>query len=191
MSSIRQGELAEITGQTVTTIRHMQAHGYTPWDDGEFADGKHRRYNGLHALALIIVDLLKLQGVQVQAACDVVKDQIDTAKRFLDAIEATGEAPELYIARIGYLEESDKVGTRVTSYSNVGTGTKAELTGIINSCLGRLGQESVEGWHTVRIIAGPYVNVVELREAYEFLRRRAFSAGFQLMGRDLLPGARK
>lgn len=182
-ASLRLADLAALTGITEASIRHMQSHGYTPWDDSEFPAGKHRRYEGSHALCLTATSILTTQGLQLGAACEVVNEQYALVTRFLDVI-ASGHPPApLIIARISYLAEDRRLdGLREYPISNATDGSADSITAAVTRFLKhRIGEESAHE----RIISGPRITTVSLPEAYGLLQRRALAQGYQVNGREV------
>lgn len=182
-SPLRLADLAALTSVTEASIRHMQSHGYTPWDDSEFLAGKHRRYDGTHALCLTATSILMAQGLQLGAACELVNEQFSLVTRFLDVI-ASGHPPApLIIARISYLAEDRRLGgLREYPISNATDGSAESINAAVARFLAhRIGEESAHE----RILSGPRVTTASLPEAYGLLQRRALAQGYQVCGREV------
>lgn len=180
---LRLAELSGLTCISEASIRHMQAHSYTPWDDSQFPAGKHRRYDSTHALCLTAASILTAQGLQLGTACEVVNEQYQLVTRFLDVI-AWGHPPApLFIARIGYLAEDCSLGgLREYPISNATDGSADSITAAMARFLAhRIGEESTHE----RIISGPRVTTVSLPEAYALLQRRALAQGYRVQGREV------
>lgn len=183
---LKQEDLAAITKVAVPSIRHMQAHSYTPWDDAEFEAQKHRRYNTAHALALMVANMLRMMGLSLPVACEVVNNQFHVIGNFLDKIEAGEDCPPLMIARIGYLEEDSVVGLRPMTNFNVGAGTEEEVFARFQKLFFSVGttEKSDTRNRTMRQVSGPFCSIVSLPEAYRSLCLAAKAAGFVVNGRD-------
>lgn len=182
----RQDVLAGITGRTVPAIRHMQAHGYTPWDDKEFEAGQHRRYSGKHALALILAEMLAQQGLTNEAAASFVKDHDFLVNRFLDQIERGETVDQAFVAALYMAEEDSMIGLRWTPVTPAG-GSAEEIVNRVSGVLSRVGHtcETRNGRSTDRIIGGLRLAVVHIPESYRLLKKRALDAGFGIDGRRI------
>lgn len=182
----RQDVLAQITGRSVTAIRHMQAHGYTPWDDAEFAAGKHRRYSAQHATGLVVAEMLTKQGVTNEDAAEFVQAHSWHLNRFLDQIEQGEAVQQVFVAAFYEAVEDSLTGPRWIKVLPAG-GSAEEVQAGVASTLARIGQirETRDGRSTERTIAGPHLAVASIPEAYRLLKQRAEAAGFGIDGRRI------
>lgn len=185
-NTARQEVLAQITGRSVASIRHMQAHGYAPWDDAEFEPGKHRRYSAQHALALVLAEGLTKQGVSNEDASEFVQAHGSHATRFLDQVERGQTGEQEFVAAFYSAEEDSLTGQRWTKLVNAG-GTAEEVLASVASTLARVGltRETRNGRSTERTIAGPHLAIVSIQETYRLLKQRAEVAGFGIDGRRI------
>lgn len=183
--TVRQDVLSEITGCSVASIRHKQAHDYTPWPDGEFEEGKHRRYDGRHAVTIVLADQIAAQGVSNADASEFVRAHAARVNAFLDQIER-GEVPEPVFVAAFYEAEEDSLtnGIRWTMVAPAG-GTAEELVASVARCLSRVGQDRTtrKGRTVERTVAGPRVAVASVGEAYRVVKARAEVAGYGIEGR--------
>jgi DNA-binding transcriptional MerR regulator len=185
-NTARQEVLGLITGRSVASIRHMQAHGYAPWNDAEFEPGKHRRYSAQHALALLLAEILTKQGVSNEDASEFVQAHCSHATRFLDRVERGETGEQEFVAAFYSAEEDSLTGLRWTKLVNAG-GTAEEVLASVASTLARVGltRETRNGRTTERTIAGPRVSVASIPEAYRLLKQRAEAEGYGIDGRRI------
>ncbi|MCE6951693.1 hypothetical protein LAZ29_12220 [Cereibacter sphaeroides] len=190
MTTIKLTDLAGITGRSRDAIRNMQARGLLPWQD-ERQQGAYRRFDGTHALALIVAEVLQSQNIPAVEVAEFVICQRHAVGAFLDAADAGAELPDLFVSAILRAVE-DPNTVQWMPVHGIHYGTDEELRDFFASELAMVGKTSAGK----RIIGGPLVAVASLREAYRILRIRADAAGFAIMGRRIVPasdvnGARK
>lgn len=181
----RQEVVAQITGRSVASIRHMQAHSYAPWFDEEFEAGKHRRYSAQHALALVLAEMLTKQGITAEDASEFVRHHTEHVVRFLDKTER-GEAaePESVIALYEAVEDS-LTGPRWQKSVGLG-GTDEDVLSAVKIVLARVGKtRDRDNGRTLRNFGGPHLAVASIPEAYRLLKLRAEAAGFGVDGRRI------
>lgn len=186
-NNARQETLAMITGRSVASIRHMQAHDYAPWNDTEFEPGKHRRYSAYHALTLMLAEMLTKQGVSAEDASEFVRAHSNYVNIFLDQIERGEHVKQVFVAAF-YLAEEDSLtdGARWTKVLNAG-GSADEVLGAVARALDSFGKtrETRKGRTTERTIAGPHLAVVSIPEIYRLLKHQAEAVGFGIDGRRI------
>lgn len=181
----RQEVVAQITGRSVASIRHMQAHRYAPWFDEEFETGKHRRYSAQHALALVLAEMLTKQGITAEDASEFVRHHTEHVVRFLGKTEQ-GEAaePESVIALYEGIEDS-LTGPRWQKSLGFG-GTDEVVQAVFASALARVGKtRERDNGRTLRNFGGTKLAVASIPEAYRVLKSRAKAAGFGIDGRRI------
>jgi len=186
--TVRLSDFASITGRSRDAIRGLQNTGSAPWDDDAFPEKGYRRYNGQHALALVIAEMLTAQGVNASDASEFVISQSGNIGRFLDEVEAGAGITPRFIAAIYVAEEDSFMGVRWTPTVYWGTGTADELQGAIIGAIDGVGREKTirNGQSTIRQIGGPHVSVAPISEAYRLLRNRAEASGFIVDGRRIM-----
>lgn len=184
-NTVRLADLASITGRTRDAIRALQNTGATPWDDEAFPKQGYRRYDGLHALTLVLQEMLTAQGISASQAAEFVNAQLANVERFLNELQ-TGDMTPRFVAAI-YVAEEDDFGTQWLPVVYWGTGTADELmdafAGELKATSKTVEKRGVAG--TVRRIGGPHVSVAPISEAYRLLRHRAEAAGFMVDGRRI------
>ncbi len=193
MSTVRLNALARINGRfTREAIREMEKAETTPWDDDGFSEDGYRRYDGSHALSLVLLDMLtarepegKFQGISVADSAETVVMAQHLIGKFLDAIEDHHQGPHLFVWRLSLLIEDSLTG--VYWRREEGTeGTAEEIARAVQSSLEQVDQvRTDEGGRTKRLIGGPYLSVASITEAYRLLQHRARQTGYVVIGRSI------
>ena len=193
MSTVRLDVLAKINGRfTREAIREMQKAETTPWDDAGFPEDGYRRYDGSHALSLVLLDMLtarepegKFQGISVADSAETVVMAQHLIGKFLDAIEDHHQGPHLFVWRLSLLIEDSLTG--VYWRREEGTeGTAEEIAHTVQRSLEQAVQvRTDESGRTKRLIGGPYLSVASITEAYRLLQHRARQAGYVVIGRSI------
>lgn len=182
--TVRLADLASITGRTRDAIRALQNTGATPWDDEAFPEQGYRRYDGFHALTLVLQEMLTMQGISASQAAEFVNAQMANVERFLKELQ-TGDIIPRFVAAV-YVAEEDDLGTHWFPIVYWGTGTTDELmdtlAGVLKSTSATVEKRRFGKEVTVRQIGGPHVSVAPISEAYRLLRHRAEAAGFMVDG---------
>ena len=193
MSTVRLDVLAKINGRfTREAIRDMEKAETTPWDDDGFPEDGYRRYDGSHALSLVLLDMLtarepegKFQGISIADSAETVVMAQHLIGKFLDAVEAHHQGPHLFVWRLSLLIEDSLTG--VYWRREEGTeGTAEEIARAVQSSLEQVDQvRTDEDGRSKRLIGGPYLSVASITEAYRLLQHRARQAGYVVIGRSI------
>ena len=193
MSTVRLKALAEINGRfTREAIREMQKAETTPWDDDGFPEDGYRRYDGSHALSLVLLDMLtarepegKFRGLSISDSAETVVMAQHLIGTFLDAIEDHHQGPHLFVWRLSLLIEDSLTG--VYWRREEGTeGTAEEIARAVQSSLEQVDQvRTDEDGRSKRLIGGPYLSVASITEAYRLLQRRARQACYVGIGSSI------
>ncbi|MFD1193348.1 hypothetical protein ACFQ3C_01520 [Seohaeicola saemankumensis] len=186
--TVRLTALAEISGRTRDTIRALQNRQITPWDDTEFADQPgYRNYTGLHALTLVLAEMLSGMNIHADRAAELVRDNLHVVNKFLDGIDKGKGVQPLFIANIVTLEFDSWVGRNWKETELLSTGTFEEIANTFAAKGELAGQEKqTRGGRSIERSTGVInVAVVALAEAYLILKERAEAAGFVLDGRKI------
>lgn len=186
VESVRLGELAEITGRPRETIRNMTKAAQLPWGHDLTADGRHRRFNAEHALALVVQDLFLMQGLSLAGAAEAVRAVYHTVEDFMDAEEAARPARHAVIATVTHAEEDSTTGLRW--YVHHVAGSADDIADVLRRRMlgaGRV-EETRGGRATERNLGLVRVASVNLREAFRVLGQRAEAAGFRIDGRRIV-----
>lgn len=180
---LRLSELARICGTTTDSLRNRTRDGLLPWWEDRREEGKHRRFDGEHALLLVIADVLIAQGIGQGFAAEVVRANHKVVARFLDEIAAGLPAEERFIAAAKVCEESE--GERPLWLPHVipWSGSADEIVGFLAKALANTGRTWMERGRIVRRVAGPTLAIAPVRECYLRLKAQAAAEGFRLEGR--------
>lgn len=185
--TVRLQALSDLTRRPREAIRNAQKLGAAPWDETEFDEAPQRRYDGFHALALVLTEGLMSQKVSMEQAGEFVRAHETPINLFLDEItKAQPVTPRFVLGLLRAVEDS-WFGPRMEPMILYGTGTKDEVMRCIEGALDDVGEtrETRDGKSEVRVISGPQVAVVSIPEAYRLLRLRAEAAGFVVDGRRI------
>lgn len=185
--TVRLQALSDLTRRPREAIRNAQRLGAAPWDETEFDEAPQRRYDGFHALALVLAEGLMIQKFSMDLAGDFVRAHKTPINLFLDEITKGQPVTPRFVLGLQRAVEDGWFGTRMEPMILYGTGTKDEVTRCIEGALEDVGKirETRGGKSEARVIAGPQVAVVSIPEAYRLLRLRAEAAGFVVDGRRI------
>lgn len=187
-NTIRLTALCDITGQSKEAVRNYQKHGDAPWlDEKEFGDATQRRYSGYHALALILAEMLRAQGCSVSLAGEFVQVHETAINMFLDEVGDNLTITPRFVLALQTMCEDEWSGAHWLPHLLLGYGTQDEVSGSIGAALASVGtvKETRGGRTSRRVIAGPWVAIAPLSEAYRILCKRAKSAGYVIDGRNI------
>ena len=189
MSKLRTSELAKILGMnTATPIHNAEANDQAPYWETDYSAGGQRRYTGEHALAWLLAELLRGQGLSVGMAGAAVARHSKVIALFLNDVEAQQPSEHLFVLDILFcVEDSLTGGHRWESQGSYGD-TQASVQGQMVVALGRAGEvvSTRNGRTQERKVAGPWVAVASIPEAYRLLCQRAREAGYVVAGRSVL-----
>lgn len=186
MTTVRIGALSDITGRSMETLRVLIKTDSAPWGTGGFEDRHHRRFGGQHALAVVLMELLSAQGVDLSVAAQVVRHNELTVERFLDAVERRETPPRSLIADVWTIRHSASRGTFVDRPIQL-LSTDDDVVGAVAAALAGIGKDWPSDQESAsRQIAGPWLIVASVAEAYRLLQLRADRAGYVVDGRRIL-----
>lgn len=182
---IRTGDLAAITGTTRDSLRNRLRDDELPWRDERPEDGGQRRFDGSHALRLVITDTLARQGFTLPFAAEVVRANGHLIEAFLDEI-ARGEDPkERFIAAAKVCEQLEGMPPTWFPVLSKWSGEASEIVEYVRRALDNTGRVTDERGRINRRIAGPMIAVAPVRECYLLLKSQAADAGFRVEGRKI------
>ena len=191
MSTVRLAAFAEITGRTREVVRNMQKNNALPWEDKR-PEGEYRRYDGYHALAMVVAEMLVTAGASVAYASELVRDQANVLENFLDTRD--GDATPCFVFGLLLAEESSIYGLRWRPWHFLHDGGAHNITNSVADALASVGR--VRKWddtgETQRVLGPLNLYAVCVNEAYEILKRRAAAAEkpedrFEINGRIIRP----
>lgn len=190
MVTVRLPALAEITGRSAEMLRQMTLHNQLPWPSDEFTGPGHRRFNGRHALALVLVEMLTKFGARLADAADAVRGSWHVIERFTDDLEAERDPGNRFAAALVTAVEHSVTGPAARASDLLTTGTAEELLDILKGCMDNAGRVSDRGnGATLRNLGAVSFVAASLSEGYRLLAIRAAAAGYQVHGRTILPHA--
>ena len=187
--TVRLQVLSDITGRPREAIRNAQKADAAPWNEDDFAEGQHRRFNGFHALALVLSEGLLAQRCSMEQAGEAVRANEGAINLFLDEVaEATEITPRFIMAMQIAIEDSWHNAPRWEQVIATTTGTADEIQKEISRYVARVGQvvTTRSGRSEERVIGGPNISIVSIPEMYRLLRQRAEAAGYIVDGRRIL-----
>ena len=183
MTNVRLAELSAITRRSGQTIQNMSNARELPWPSDEFEGSGHRRFNGRHALALIVLEMLTKFGARMGDASDTVRGSWRMIERFTDDIEAGRDPGARFVASLTIAENHSVLGPRVSGVMIAHTGTADELIPALRYEMDSAGKESDRGnGVTLRHLGVASFITANLSEAYRLLSIRAASLGFEVRG---------
>ena len=187
---IRLAELATITGRTRESIRNITKARHTPWDESVFGDAGQRRYDGGHALALVVMEMLTEQGFRLREAAEAVATHKKVLAAFLDEVEASDNpagCAERFVAGMRVCEEDDQTGRLWYPFFSFAGGDAEGILHAVSQQIARTGETSLShgGKRLNRRIGGPHLAIAPVKECYLILRDRASRAGYEIVGRNI------
>lgn len=185
--TVRLQALSDLTRRPREAIRNAQKSGAAPWDEAEFEDAPQRRYDGFHALALVLAEGLMAQKCSMELAGEFVRAHEAAINLFLaEVAEGRPITPRFVLAMQRAIEDS-WTGAVWEPVILIGTGTEDEVIRTIEAEIRAVGsaRETRGGKSERRMISGPWIATVSIPEAYRLLRLRAEAAGFVVDGRRL------
>ena len=191
LGTVRLNDFANILNTTRDIIVNAQKQDREPWDASEFPQGQHRRFDGSHALAWVLLEMLNAQGVDMATSAQAVFSQRGSLGRFMDALDQSQPQPPFFVASISVAEEEHRNGELwVSRWLPTFAGvilTADDLSQFVAEEIAKTGRvtEFPEKHRTVRRIGGPRVAIASITEAYRLLRQRAELAGFVIDGRKI------
>lgn len=185
--TVRLEPFAQITRHTKEAVRNRHKLGDTPWNDDEFGDTGQRRYSGYHALALVLSEIVIAQGCTVALAGEFLRAQAFVVNLFLDEIENGQTITPRFVLAMQSAVEDDATGASWMPQFLAGMGTLGEVNGAIQDAIQQVGtvREARDGRSKTRIIAGPWIALASIPEAYRLLKQRAEAVGFGIDGRRI------
>lgn len=182
MATVGFTNLLNVTSWTTDQLKRIGRLRAQPWGEGEFEEGKRRRYDASHALRLVLVEGLMSQGVPMENASEVVAEHGRIIDRFFDALAAGQEPPPLFVSRLRVQEELAGVAAWMSWRMDTMGATPEAIGGAVRDILENMGKPNGRA----RVVGGPDLSVVSIAEAYRLLRQRARDAGFVVDGRSIL-----
>jgi len=182
--TVKLQELADASGRSRNIIRNRQNKRDQPWLEEGREDGERRSYSALHALCLVIDELLVKQGFQAAQAAECIRAQEPNIRLSLDEIAQAREPEPRVVAAIAELVEDSWTGLRFDLQPYFGDGTVEAVQTVIANRLAGMGRivQTRGGRSTERKVGGPQLAVVSILEAYRIAQERAQAAGFQIEG---------
>lgn len=191
MSTVRIGSIAAIVGITKDPLNNQLRDKTQPWPDDFNGEGQ-RRFDGTHAVALVLQEMLRNQGFSVAVAGEFVRGRSGLIADFLDEVEA-GRAPKkrFVMAAMRAVEDS-WLGARAEQVWGAHSGDLEEVLDCVRSVAESVGRETEtrkdatgKARSVMRIIGGPLIALAEVGEAYRLVQMRALAAGFAVDGRAI------
>lgn len=185
-TTVRVADLANVTGWTREAIRNMSRDGSAPWWEEDFPEGQHRRFNGEHALALVVQSILIEQGLTAAVAGEAVREQIGAIRAAIEAADAQKDLPRTLIASVQVCEDHEITGFCWVPIARGGGYEPDDLVLEVTRLIGSNGSVSRQGKYIVRQVAGPRVASIPVAEAYLILCHRALASGYRIDGRSII-----
>lgn len=185
--TVRLQALSDLTRRPREAIRNAQKTGAAPWDEAEFEDAPQRRYDGFHALALVLAEGLMAQKCSMELAGEFVRAHEAPINLFLSEVSEGGPITPRFVLALQRAVEDSWTGPMWEPVLLIGTGTEREVIDAIADEIKGVGhiRETRGGKSERRVISGPWSAVVSIPEAYRLLRQRAEAAGFVVDGRRI------
>jgi len=184
--TVKLQELADASGRSRNIIRNRQNKRDQPWNEDGREDGERRSYSGLHAVALVIDELLVKQGFQSAQAAECIRAQEANIRLSLDEIMQGQEPAPRVVAAIAEVVEDSWVGLRVDLQPYFGDGSVEALQAAIAIRLGGMGRAvQTRGERSTERKVGAQLAVASILEAYRIAQDRAQAAGFRIEGYSL------
>ncbi|RRH68327.1 hypothetical protein [Falsigemmobacter faecalis] len=187
IGTVRLQALSDITRRPREAIRNAQKLGAAPWDEEEFTETSQRRYDGFHALALVLAEGLMAQKCSMELAGEFVRAHHEAISLFLhETTEGSLITPRFVLGLQRGIEDS-LFGVSWMPVSMCSYGTEEEILSAIEAEIKAVSRVSeAHGGHGKRrIISGPWIATVSIPEAYRLLKVRAEAAGFVVDGRRI------
>jgi hypothetical protein len=185
--TVKLQELSDASGRSRNIIRNRQNRRDQPWLEDGREDGERRSYSGLHAVCLVIDELLVKQGFQAAQAAECIRAQEPNIRLSLDEIMQAREPAPRVVAAIAELVEDSWHGLRFDLQPYFGDGSVEALQAAIAIRLAGMGRidQTRGGRSTERKVGGPQLAVVSILEAYRIAQERAQAAGFRIDGYEI------
>lgn len=180
--------LAAITGIAVHTIENLYRQNATPWPLDTVPRGRHHRYGAFHALAMVLHEMLRAQGLTHDEAGEAVRTQSNVLELFLGEIEGGAPVTPRFVALIREGQVDSWTGPRWCDTHLAGYGTAEEIGDAFRGALAHAGRVyQMENGRTVRNVSGPWMVVQSIPVAWDVLADRAATAGYRIRGRSIIP----
>lgn len=187
LGTVRLQALSDLTRRPREAIRNAQKQGAAPWNEAEFEDAPQRRYDGFHALALVLAEGLMAQKCSMELAGEFVRAHELAINKFLDEVTEGHSITPRFVLALQRAVEDSWTGAMWESVILIGTGTEDEVIRTIEAEVRGVGRvrKTRDGRSECRVISGPWIATVSIPEAYRLLRQRAEVAGFVVDGRRI------